>query len=93
MSEEGLNKHRTLIDLVFKVLSVAVIPVFVWVVKLEVTNALQDERIGELQQDVAKTATISQEVRETTTALVKLETRLDIMGKNLDEIKRLLATQ
>ena len=80
-------------DYTFKALSVIVIPVFAWVIRLEVTNAIQNERIRELQDDVQKNSNISVVVQTNTTSLVKLETKLDAVGKNIDEIKRLLSSQ
>lgn len=88
---DSISKNKAM-DIAFKVLSVAVVPVFVWVVSLEVTNAIQDERIQELQSDVSKNSSIDTEVQRNTTALVKLETKLDNVGKNIDEIKRILAS-
>lgn len=80
-------------DYAFKALALVVIPVFGWVIRLEVTNAIQNERISELQEDVQKNSNIAVAVQQNTTSLVKLETKLDAVGKNIDEIKRLLSSQ
>ena len=80
-------------DYAFKALSVIVIPVFAWAIRLEVTNAIQNERIRELQEDVQKNSNISGAVQQNTTSLVILETKLDAVGKNIDDIKHLLAGQ
>lgn len=83
--------RRKAFDIFVKVMSIAVIPVLGWVIKLEVTNAIQDERIQELQADVQKNTNISIAVQQNTTSLVKLETQLDYVSMNIEDIKRLLA--
>jgi len=89
----GDDSKSKFADYAFKTLSVVVIPVFAWVVRLEVTNAIQNERIRELQEDVQKNSNIAVAVQTNTTSLVKLDTKLDAVSKNIDDIKRLLASQ
>lgn len=89
-SSTSLTKSKAF-DIFVKVMSIAVIPVLGWVIKLEVTNAIQDERIQELQTDVQKNTNISIAVQQNTTSLVKLETQLDYVSLNIEDIKRLLA--
>lgn len=75
----------------YKILSILIIPVFGWVVKLEVTNAIQSERIEKLQADVEKNGNIAVAVQQNTTALVKLETKLDMVVGSTNDIKKLLS--
>lgn len=69
------------------VLTIAIIPLFLWGVKLEVDNALRDERISSLQSEVAEAKGIDQEVRENSDRLIKVETKLDLANALLAEIK------
>lgn len=93
MSEDSIKVPKSkVLDLVFKILAGGVPFVFAWAVKLEVTNAIQNERIQELQEDVQKNSGIALAVQSNTTSLVKLETKLDAVSTNIAEIKRLLST-
>jgi uncharacterized coiled-coil protein SlyX len=78
------------IDIAMKVLSGLVIPLMVWGVKLEVTNAIQDERISELQEDLDKLADVTETVQKNTLTLVRLEGKLDNVNEKIDEVKKLL---
>ena len=89
MDQDNIPKSRA-VDLAFKIMSTLIIPVFGWVLRLEVTNAIQSERIAELQADMQKASTVSVTVQQNTTALVKLEAKLDGLGKDLNEIKKIL---
>jgi hypothetical protein len=78
------------IDVGMKVLSGLVIPLIFWGVKLEVTNAIQDERISEVQEDLDKLADITDSVQKNSLALVRLEGKLDNVDEKIDEVKKLL---
>lgn len=78
------------IDIAMKVLSGLVIPLIVWGVKLEVKNAIQDERISELQEDLDKLADVTDAVQKNSLALVRLEGKLDNVDEKIDEVKKLL---
>lgn len=88
--ELGTISRSKALDLAFKAMSALVIPVCIWIVRLEVNNAIQNERIQELQEDVQKNSAISNVVQQNTTALVKLETKLDGLGRDISDVKRLL---
>ena len=77
-------------DLGMKVLSGLVIPLIFWGVKLEVTNAIQDERISEVQEDLDKLADVTDSVQKNSLALVRLEGKLDNVDEKIDEVKKLL---
>jgi len=78
------------LDMTVKVLSSLVIPLIVWGVKLEVNNAIQDERITELQEDLDKLADVTDSVQKNSLALVRLEGKLDNVDEKIDEVKKLL---
>lgn len=80
-------------DIALKVLSGLVIPLIIWGVKLEVKNAIQDERISELQEDLDKLADVTDTVQKNTLTLVRLEGKLDNVDEKIDEVKKLLRTR
>jgi len=93
-SNSGSGSHTSkFVDVAFKVLSVIVIPVVLWGVKLEVTNAIQDERILEMQADLDKFSDITESVQKNTLALVRLEGKIDNVNEKIDEVKKLLRHQ
>ena len=86
-SKDGASKF---LDIALKVLSGLVIPVIIWGVKLEVNNAIQDERIAELQEDLGKLMNVTDSVQTNSLALVRLESKLDNVNEKIDEVKKLL---
>lgn len=86
-SKDGTSKF---FDVAMKVLSGLVIPLIIWGVKLEVNNAIQDERISELQEDLDKLADVTDSVQKNSLALVRLEGKLDNVDEKIDEVKKLL---
>ena len=78
------------LDVALKVLSALVIPLIIWGVKLEVTNAIHEERIGELQDDLDKLTDITDAVQKNSLALVRLEGKLDNVDEKINEVKTLL---
>ncbi len=67
-------------DLAFKVLSVLVIPLLLWGIKLEVNNAVQNEKITKLEEAAAAAAPLS-------VMMGRVEEKIDATNKRLDEIK------
>lgn len=67
-----------------------ILPLGAWVVKLEVNNALQSERIQELQGDVERNSSIRESVQSNSNTLIKLETKLDGVGEDIADVKELL---
>jgi len=78
------------LDVGMKVLSALVIPLIIWGVKLEVKNAIQDERISEIQEDVDKLSDVTDSVQKNSLALVRLEGKLDNVNEKIHEVKTLL---
>lgn len=89
-SSSGSATGAKFLDVALKVLSGLVIPLIVWGVKLEVTNAIQDERITEMQEDLDKLADVTEAVQKNSLALVRLEGKLDNVDEKIDEVKKLL---
>jgi hypothetical protein len=81
------------LDNAMKVLSGLVIPLIVWGVKLEVKNAIQDERIAEIQEDLDKLSDVTNAVQKNSLALVRLEGKLDNVDEKIDEVKKLLRSR
>lgn len=77
-------------DLFLKFLSVLVIPLTLWGVRLEVTNALQDERIVEMRGDIAKFSDISQKVHKVNLLLTRLEEKINNVDAKIRNVGRLL---
>jgi len=85
--KEGTGR---LLDIIMKVLSGLVLPLIVWGVRLEVTNAIQNERISELQRDFDNLADVTDSVQKNSLALVRLEGKLDNVNEKINEVKTLL---
>lgn len=77
-------------DIVLKILSALVLPLMIWGVRLEVKNAILEERLSEVQEDIAKLAPITENVTRNTMTLVRLEGKLDNLDEKIDELKKLL---
>lgn len=74
----------------WKILSVLVIPLIGWGMKLEVNNALQDARINQLEKDLSAVVAIRAEVQATAVTIGRLEEKLNAANRNLDDIRLLL---
>ena len=89
-SSSSKDSTSKFVDIAMQVLSSLVIPLIIWGVKLEVNNAIQDERIAELQEDLDKLADVTESVQKNSLALVRLEGKLDNVDEKIDEVKKLL---
>lgn len=83
------EKSKSL-EWLWRILSVLVIPLILWGVKLEVKDAVQDAEIVQLKEDLAEIGAISGEVRANGLAFVELKTELKYTNETLKEIKILL---
>lgn len=94
MPQDGSNGRSDgtakFLDIGLKLLSALVIPILAWGVKLEVKNAVQDERISELQQDLDNLGYVTDAVQKNALAMVRLEGKLDNLDEKIDEVKKLL---
>jgi uncharacterized coiled-coil protein SlyX len=73
------------------VLTVLVIPLVLWGVKLETTAAVQKERITELSKSATKADDMRAMIHANSVQLASLEAKLDAANGRLDVIKDLLA--
>lgn len=79
------------------ILAVAVLPLLAWAVNLQVNNALQDERLVQMQSqiDVLKEQSkeldaVKRDVQEAAVHMARLEGKIDMANGRLDEIRTLL---
>lgn len=79
------------------VLALCVIPLVGWVINLSIANALRDEHILELQNQVkdlqaghAEIEAVKKDVGDANLQMVRLEGKIDLANGRLDEIKSLL---
>ena len=75
------------LDLAFKILSILVIPLLLWGITLEVSQAVQNEKITRLEQDVKSAKAIRDGVNANANALGRVEEQLNGTNKRLDEIR------
>jgi len=79
-----------LMDMLFKILSVLVIPLLLWGISLEVRLAVQKTEMAQMKQDLAATENVKAAVQAGALALVRLEEQIHAINTNLTEIKGLL---
>jgi uncharacterized coiled-coil protein SlyX len=77
-------------DLAFKILSALVIPLLLWGVRLEVNQAVQNEKIDRLETQVVKAEMVKESVAENKQQLGRMEEKLNAANQNLSEIKGLV---
>lgn len=75
-------------DLALKGLSVLVIPLMIWGVKLEVGNAVRAEKLTQLEVEVKSAKDIGKEVQANTVALNRMEVKIDVAKEYLEKIQR-----
>tara|TARA_B100001094_G_C18155619_1_gene786254 strand:+ start:990 stop:1277 length:288 start_codon:yes stop_codon:yes gene_type:complete len=71
-------------------LSMLVIPLVIWGVKLEVNGAVMEQSIESLESRVDKQANVSETVQMNSIALAQLRERIDAANSTLRDIKDLL---
>jgi len=84
MATVDLNKAWSRVK---DLLAMLVIPLVLWGVKLEVSNALQDERVEQLQAALEEAQGVEKGVQENKLSLVRLESQVENANGKLDEIK------
>jgi uncharacterized coiled-coil protein SlyX len=72
------------------VLTILIIPLIIWGVKLEVTLAVQAEKISELEEEVSEAQGMSNTIQSNTVQLATLSAKLDSANDSLDQIKSAL---
>ena len=68
-----------------------VIPLLLWGIKLEVTLAVQAQRMTEIEADVAEVEDMGEGIHSNTVQLATLTAQLDAANGRLDVIKDLLS--
>jgi len=75
-------------------LTLLVIPLLMWGIRLETTIAVQKETISRLEQQVLENETamktIEKTVQHNSIQLVKLDGKMDSMAEKVDDIKEIL---
>ena len=78
-------------------LVLAIIPLFGWVINLQVNNALRDERITQMQSEIdtvkeqqKEIEAVKKDVQEVAVHMARLEGKIDLANGRLDEIRSLL---
>jgi len=89
-SSRNTREASKAMDITMKVLSALIIPIIAWGVKLEVNNAIQDERLVDLQEDLENLSDVTETVQKNSLALVRLEGKLDNVNEKINEVKFLL---
>lgn len=69
------------------VMSMLVVPLLLWGIKLEVGNAVRDTKIASLEKEVAAAKAIKDGVNANTHTLGRVEEKIDATNKRLDDIK------
>lgn len=86
-------QQATWLDIAFRLLAGLVAPTLIWAASLEVRDAIQAERILEIQNDLDKLSDVTNSVQANSLALVRLESKLDNLDEKIDEVKKLLRTR
>ena len=72
------------------ILSVLVIPIALWGVKLEINNAVISENISRMEADIKEAKEINTVVQQNKVTLALLKERLDNANETLKDIKDIL---
>ena len=78
------NKY---IEAATKILAAAVIPIFLWGVKLEVENAVRDEQITQLEEEIENLENIDSTVQAYAIKLSQVDQKLEQMDITVKEIR------
>lgn len=68
-------------------LTIAIIPLLGWVIKIEVGNAQRDIQIAQLTQSTSKIEALDSRVQQSAVAMARLEEKLDAVNRRLDGIR------
>lgn len=74
-------------DIAFKILSLLIIPILGWGIRLEVTNAVQTEKIERLEEELKASDDLKKSLDSNAQAIIRVEEKLDATNKRLDDIK------
>jgi len=82
------NNMQYYVDMGTKVLSLIVIPMCLWVLKLEVDNAVRDQMIIQLEEEVEELQTVNSTVQKYAVQLGQVDQRLKSMEDTVHEIRQ-----
>lgn len=92
-----VEQNSRLFGIAKDLLSLAVIPLAGWAINLQVNNALQDERIVQMQvqidtlkEQAKEIDVVKKDVQEAAVHMARLEGKIDMANGRLDEIRSLL---
>lgn len=74
-------------DRALQILAVLVIPLVLWGIRLEIANAVQNEKIASLEKAKEETDALKAGLATQNVALGRVEEKIDATNKRLDEIK------
>lgn len=86
-AERKKMDSKSWLDLAWKILSILVIPLLLWGVKLEISQAVQDTKIAQMTTELAAAKAIEKGVSANTITLGRVEEKLDATNRRLDDIK------
>ncbi len=72
---------------VFKILAALAIPLTVWGIKLEVSNAVQNEKIADLEADVPEVKSLQRGLAAQDKAIGIVQEKINATNNRLDEIR------
>ena len=72
------------------ILTILIVPLILWGVKLEVTLAVQAEKISGLEEEIGEARGMSNTIQSNTVQLATLSAKLDSANDSLDQIKSAL---
>jgi len=83
----SVSVSKNYIDLIPKALSVLVIPLLMWGIKLEVENAVRDEVIVQLKADISELEQGYEQINEYAVKFGQVDQRLESMESTMIEIR------
>ena len=83
-------KNQFTFDHFKTVLSILVIPIMIWGVKLEVNNAVMAETVEQMETEIVKTENTRVIVEQNRVTLAQLKERIDSANETLRDIKDIL---
>jgi len=84
---KSTSSSKNYIDLIPKALSILVIPLLMWGIKLEVDNAVRDEIINHLENDIAELEHGYEQINVYAVRFGQVEQKLESMESTIIEIR------
>lgn len=74
-------------EMLFKILAALVLPLLGWGVRLEVTAAVQAEKIASLEAEVTAAKSLKDSLNAQNVAMGRVEEKIDATNRRLEDIK------